>query len=61
MLRLLLPTLHSTAALLFAYESMYQSSGGKASSEGIFTVIAEWLNPDQVSSSRRCRANLTLT
>jgi hypothetical protein len=40
---------------------MYQSSGGKASSEDILAVIAGWLNPDQFSSSGQCRVNLTPT
>ncbi|MEP1061691.1 MULTISPECIES: hypothetical protein [Cyanophyceae] len=49
------------AAVLFTCEGTYQLSGGKAISEGLSTVIAGWLNPDQPTSSGRCRASLTPT
>ncbi|WP_206755996.1 MULTISPECIES: hypothetical protein [Cyanophyceae] len=49
------------AAVLFACEGTYQVSGGKAVSEGIDSNIAGRLNPDQSTSSGRCRATLTPT
>ncbi|HEY9695986.1 MAG TPA: hypothetical protein V6D10_01910 [Trichocoleus sp.] len=71
MIRILLATLHSVhvrpqqnsgrALALFACEEMYRFSGGKSTSEGIDSTIAGWLNPDQVTSSGRCRAILTPT
>jgi hypothetical protein len=50
-----------SAAVLFVCEGTYQLSGGKAAKKGIFTVIAAWLSPDQLSSSGWCRVNLTPT
>ncbi|MBI4781768.1 MAG: hypothetical protein HY785_10655 [Oscillatoriophycideae cyanobacterium NC_groundwater_1537_Pr4_S-0.65um_50_18] len=49
------------AAALFAFEGTYRFSGGKSVSEGIDSNIAGWLNPDQLTSSGRCRAILTPT
>jgi len=42
-----------------AFEGMYQFKGGKSTHEGMNTVIAGWLNENQLSSSGRCRATLT--
>ncbi|NJO40622.1 MAG: hypothetical protein HC865_08140 [Cyanobacteria bacterium RU_5_0] len=72
MKRILLATLRSAmscqlhrglgrASVLFAFEGTYRFDGGKSVSEGIFTAIAGWLNPDQLISSGRCRAILTPT
>ncbi|MBW4523444.1 MAG: hypothetical protein KME16_27885 [Scytolyngbya sp. HA4215-MV1] len=49
------------AAALFAFEGTYWFSGGKSVSEGIDSNITGWLNPDQPTSSGRCRATLTPT
>jgi len=49
------------ALVLFAFEGTYWFSGGKAVSEGIDNTIAGRLNPDQLTSSGRCRASLTPT
>ena len=56
------------AAALFAFEGTYWFSGGKSVSEGIDSNIpserfanAGRLNPDQPTSSGRCRATLTPT
>ncbi|UBF30136.1 hypothetical protein K9N68_39010 (plasmid) [Kovacikia minuta CCNUW1] len=49
------------AAALFAFEGMYRFSGGKAVSEGIDRKVTEWLNPEQLISSGRCRTTLTPT
>lgn len=48
------------ALAMFAFEGTYRVDGGKSASEGIFTVITGWLNPDQFIRSGRCRAILTL-
>ncbi|MDX2213685.1 MAG: hypothetical protein SFY66_10400 [Oculatellaceae cyanobacterium bins.114] len=50
-----------TALVLFAFEGTYRFSGGKSVGEGIDSNIAGWLNPDQPTSSGRCRAILTPT
>ncbi|HEY9629315.1 MAG TPA: hypothetical protein V6C84_18590 [Coleofasciculaceae cyanobacterium] len=49
------------AAALFAFEGTYRFSGGKSVSEGIDSKVTGWLNPDQSTSSGRCRAILTPT
>ncbi|HEY9628291.1 MAG TPA: hypothetical protein V6C84_13405 [Coleofasciculaceae cyanobacterium] len=49
------------AAALFALEGTYRFSGGKSVSEGIHSAVIGWLNPDQLTSSGRCRAILTPT
>ncbi|MBM0745285.1 hypothetical protein JOY44_28015 (plasmid) [Phormidium sp. CLA17] len=49
------------AAALFAFEGTYRFSGGKSVSESIDSNIAGRLNPDQLTSSGRCRAILTPT
>jgi len=49
------------AAALFAFEGTYWFSGGKSVGEGIDNNIAGRLNPDQLTSSGRCRATLTPT
>ncbi|HEY9663605.1 MAG TPA: hypothetical protein V6C65_34590 [Allocoleopsis sp.] len=49
------------AAALFAFVGTYRFSGGKSISEGIDSNIAGRLNPDQLTSSGRCRATLTPT
>ncbi|MBE9182247.1 hypothetical protein IQ268_27220 [Oculatella sp. LEGE 06141] len=56
------------AAALFAFEGTYWFSGGKSVSEGIDSTIraersanAGRLNPDELTSSGRCRAILTPT
>ncbi|MBD3887685.1 hypothetical protein IFO70_39905 [Phormidium tenue FACHB-886] len=71
MIRILLATLTSVhvrpqpcsgrAAALFAFEGTYQVSGGKSVSKSIDSKIAGRLNPDQLTSSGRCRAILTPT
>ncbi|MCG6138658.1 MAG: hypothetical protein MET45_29270 [Nostoc sp. LLA-1] len=40
---------------LFAFEGTYRCGGGKSASVGILGAIAEWLNPDQLIQSGRCR------
>ncbi len=49
------------AAALFAVEGTYRFSGGKSVSEGMDSNIAGQLNPDQLTSSGRCRAILAPT
>ncbi|HEY9663513.1 MAG TPA: hypothetical protein V6C65_34130 [Allocoleopsis sp.] len=49
------------AAALFAFEGTYRFSGGKSVSEGIDSNITGRLNPDQLTSSGRCRAILAPT
>ncbi|MDX2099857.1 MAG: hypothetical protein SFW36_18935 [Leptolyngbyaceae cyanobacterium bins.59] len=49
------------AAALFAFEGTYRFNGGKSVSEGIDSTIAGRLNPEQPTSSGRCRAILTPT
>ncbi|MBE9178468.1 hypothetical protein IQ268_07680 [Oculatella sp. LEGE 06141] len=49
------------ALALFSFEGTYRFNGGKSVSEGIDSNIAEWLNPDLLASSGRCRAILTPT
>ncbi|WP_348230667.1 hypothetical protein [Trichocoleus desertorum] len=71
MIRTLLATLSSAlvlphrgwgrASVLFGCEGTYRFSGGKSASEGIDAIVAGQLNPDQLTSSGRCRFNLTPT
>ncbi|MBD2463417.1 hypothetical protein H6G89_20615 [Oscillatoria sp. FACHB-1407] len=72
MIRILHATLSSTmqcrpqyglgkASVLFVFEGTYRFSGSKSVSEGIDSTIAGRLNPDQLTSSGRCRAILTPT
>jgi len=49
------------AVALFAFEGTYRFSGGKSVSEGIYSAVIGWFNPDQLTSSGRCRAILTPT
>jgi len=49
------------AAALFAFEGTFWFSGGKSVSEGIDSNSAGRLNPEQLTSSGRCRAILTPT
>jgi len=49
------------ALALFAFEGTYWFSGGKSVSEGIDSNSAGRLNPEQTTSSGRCRAILTPT
>ncbi|HEY9622489.1 MAG TPA: hypothetical protein V6C78_19175 [Crinalium sp.] len=72
MIRILLSTLRTamscrpqqglgTASVLFALEEAHQFSGGKSVRDGIYSVLAGRLNPDQFIESGRCRVTLTPT
>ncbi|MBD2096733.1 hypothetical protein H6F90_16645 [Trichocoleus sp. FACHB-591] len=71
MIRILLATLSSAlvlphrgwgrAAVLFGCEGAYRFSGGQSANKGIDGTVAGQLNPDQLTSSGRCRASLTPT
>lgn len=46
---------------LFVCKEMYRSNDGKFVKKGSFAAIAEWLKPEQFTSSGRCRTPLTPT
>ncbi|MEP0873103.1 hypothetical protein NDA01_25270 [Trichocoleus desertorum AS-A10] len=49
------------ALVLFGCEETYRFSGGQSANEGIDGIVAGQLNPDQFTSSGRCRVSLTPT
>ncbi|MEP0820998.1 hypothetical protein NC998_28375 [Trichocoleus desertorum GB2-A4] len=71
MIRILLATLSSALVLphqiwgstsvLFGCEETYRFSGGQSANKGIDGTVAGQLNPDQLTSSGRCRFSLTPT